>query len=438
MLLIALITQCLTAQTIQGHFPKFPNSTFELKGFEGFTQTSLSTTKSDETGAFSLSFPKTYIGLAQLYMNGTYQQVLFLNQENITLHWEDLTKRDDLKTNSKEYEAFLGGMKTFQDMEAKIAGLHYLVPLYAKDSLKQQWYAREIDTVANAFPHYIKALPETMFVRQYLLAKGLIEQMPKSVSTYTWRAPAHIYEFMAIDFKTLKHSGLYKEVIEGYTNLAEHFSQEEANQILKAAIDKVVTELKDEPTLQQEIAQHWFTYLESKSMFPSSEHLALTMLNQSNCQLSDKSTNLFEQYRKLAVSKTAPNIVLNLKNKNNQNDLKSLKNSYKLVIFGASWCPNCQTDFPKLKEKYKTLKATYDVELVYISIDTDKKAFEEHYKEAPFITFCDAKGWETQAAKDYHVFATPTYILLDKNLKIAAKINSPEHLEAWLQANAKK
>ena len=106
------------------------------------------------------------------------------------------------------------------------------------------------------------------------------------------------------------------------------------------------------------------------------------------------------------------------------------------MAFRASWwCPNCQTDYPKLNQSYKNLKDTYGLEIVYISIDTDKNAFETYYKDALFITHCDTQGWETQAAKDYHIFATPTYILLDKNLKIVAKINTPEHLEAWLQAH---
>ena len=436
--IILLLTQYATAQDtfkILGHFPNFPNSTYELKGYEGMQQKTLSTAASKEEGKFTLTYPKEYKGVAQLWMNGAYQVLLFLNKEDITLHWEDLTNRDGLETNSQEYQAFLGGMKTFQDSEAKLAGLNYLVPLYAQDSIKQHWLAHELDTVAYAFPKYIKSLPENLFVRQYLLTKGLIEQMPKTVETYKWRAPNHIIEFMAIDFKALKNSGLYNEIISGYTNLVERFPLEEVYEILNPAIDKVITELKDEPTLQQEIAQNWFTLLEQKSLFKAAEHLALRMLNQENCMLNDKSKDKFEQYRALAIGKTAPNIVLNLKN---QNDLRNLKNNYKLVVFGASWCPNCQTDYPSLVGKYKKLKEKHDLEVIYISIDTDKKVFEEYYKETPFITFCDTKGWETQAAKDYHVFATPTYILLDKELKILSKIQSPEHLEAWLQANGKK
>ena len=284
-----LLTQYASAQetyTINGHFPNFPNSRYELKGYEGMQQKTLSTATNKEDGKFTLTYPKDYKGVAQLWMNGAYQVLLFLNKEDITLHWEDLTNRDNLQANSTEYEAFIGGMKAFQDSEAKLAGLHYLVPLYAQDSLKQQFFINELDSVANAFPKYVKSLPENLFVRQYLLTKGLIEQMPKTVETYKWRAPNHIIEFMAIDFKALKNSGLYNEIISGYTNLVERFPLEEVYEILNPAIDKVITELKDEPTLQQEIAQNWFTLLEQKSLFKAAEHLALRMLNQENCMFN--------------------------------------------------------------------------------------------------------------------------------------------------------
>jgi len=432
--LLFIVNQVFAQETytIQGHFPKFPNSRYELKGYEGLEQKTLSQSESKEDGKFTLTYPRNYTGVAQLWMNGAYQVLLFLNHEDITLHWEDLTNRDGLETNSQEYQAFLGGMKTFQDSEAKLAGLNYLVPLYAQDSIKQHWLAHELDTVAYSFPKYIKSLPEQRFVRQYLLARGLIEQMPKTVETYKWRAPAHIAEFMAVDVKALEHSGLYKELLQGYTNLVERFPTiEETNTILNTAIDKVIGDLKDNPTLQEEVGQMWFTYLESHSLSRPAEHLATLMLKD-NHSLNEKSINLFEQYRKMAVGKTAPDIELNDKK------LSQVKNKYKLVVFGASWCPNCQADYPKLKEKYESLKKKYDLEMVYISIDTDKSAFENYYKDAPFITYCDTKGWNTQAAKDYHVFATPTYILLDKELKILSKIQSPEHLEAWLQANGKK
>ena len=265
-----------TTYTIHGHFPKFPNSNFELKGYEGLQTKVLLTTSSNQEGKFTLTYPAAYVGVAQLYMNGAYSNLLFLNKENSTIYWEDLTDRDAMQiSGNQEYEAFVKGMKTFQDSEAKLAAWHYLVPLYAKDSLKQKQYAQELEFVSNRFPAYIKALPDSLFVRQYLLTKGLIEQMPKTVETYKWRAPLHVPEFMAIDFQALKYSGLYKQIIEGYTSLVERFPLEEVFPLLNQAIDKVVEELEDEPTIQQEMAHYWFGLLESKSLFAAAEYLAL-------------------------------------------------------------------------------------------------------------------------------------------------------------------
>lgn len=289
LLIVSMIQLVATAQetfTIKGHFPNFPNSKYELKGYNGLEQTLLSTAQSKEYGKFMLQYPASYTGIAQLYMNGSYQNLFLLNKENITMYWEDLTNRDAMQlTGSKEYDAFLKGMKIYQDAEAKLAAWHYLVPLYAKDSIKQKQYAQELEFVSNRFPTYIKALPDSLFVRQYLLAKGLIEQMPKTVETYSWRAPLHVPEFMAIDFQALKHSGLYKQIIQGYTSLAERFPLEEVYSLLNQAIDKVVEELKDEPILRQEITHYWFGLLESKSLFAAAEYLALV------CPQADYKTN---------------------------------------------------------------------------------------------------------------------------------------------------
>lgn len=419
-LLCAFCSYAQGTFTINGHFPNFPNSNFELKGYEGLQEKILLKTSSNQEGKFTLTYPADYVGVAQLYMNGAYSNLLFLNKENYSIFWEDLTKREDMQiTGSKEYDAFLKGMKTFQEAEGKLAGWHYLLPLYKSDSIKQKDIVNDLEYTNNLFPNYVKSLPTKLWVRQYLLTKGLIEQMPNSVKTYTWRAPQHVTEFMAIDFKALKHSGLLKDVIEGYTYLVERFPLEEVNPLLEEAIDKVVAELKDEPTIQQEVTQYWFTFLESHSLFKAAEYLALKMLNDESCKLNAKSIDLFEQYRKLAIGKIAPDIQLNETLK-----LSNLTNKNILVVFGASWCPNCQKEFQQLKDKYALLKTNRDMEVVYISIDTSKTAYDSYYKNAPFITFCDNKGWETKSAKDYHLFATPTYFLLDNKRKIVGKYGS--------------
>lgn len=444
-ILIALITQCLTAQTIQGTFAQAKNTEIVVKGFEGFTEKELTKTTTDSLGNFTLAYPKTYKGAALLQIQNASSVIVLLNNENMEMQWENLQDFNTLKfINSPENDAFAKGIISNQEAELKLHGLKFLLPQYKNLAPQQQWLTAEIANQEQQFTNFLNQLPKDSYAKYYLKIRKLITDFPQTANRYIERMPQHEADFNSLNFNepNLHTSGLLKELVEGYFKLMEsHLEPDEMYLHINTSTDAWVKSLAQNHSLQQEVAQHLFNYFEKRSLYKAAEHLALAMLNQSNCQLSDKSTHLFEQYRKLAIGKTAPNIKfpsdrgVSEGRGVNQNDLKNLKNSYKLVAFGASWCPNCQTDFPKLKEKYASLKENYDVEIVYISIDTDKKAFEEHYKEAPFITFCDAKGWETQAAKDYHIFATPTYILLDKNLKIVAKINTPEHLEAWLQAH---
>ena len=443
-ILITLITQCLTAQTIQGTFPQAKNTDIVLIGFSGFADMELAKTTTDSLGNFNLNYPKSYSGATLLQIKNGSSVIVLLNQEKFEMQWQNLQDFNTLKfINSPENDAFAQGIKVNQVVEQKLAGLKYLLPLYKEIKTNETWLQNEIKHQEQVFDNFINKLPKESFAKQYLIYRKFLGDLQLTQERYKEvnRVKQHEISFKKIDFASddLWHSGLVKELLSSYYQIFELYQDKELITQRSIEANEVwLKALKNHPTKQQEIAEFCFTMLEKKGLTKASEYIALAMLNKDNCQLSDKQTDLFEQYRKLAIGKTAPNIVFESKGTSNNQDLKSLPNEYKLVVFGASWCPNCQTDYPSLIGKYSKLKESHNIEIVYISIDTDKIVFDEYYKEAPFITFCDTKGWGTQAAKDYHVFATPTYILLDKELKILAKLQSPYHLEAWLQANTNK
>ena len=444
-LLITLITQCLTAQTIQGTFPQAKNTEIVVKGFEGFDEKELTKTTTDSLGNFTLAYPKTFKGAALLQIQNASSVIVLLNHENFKMQWENFQDFNTLKfINSIENDFFAKGIIVNQEAEQKLAGLRYLLPLYNNNKSNENWLQNEIKNQEKTYTNFIEGLPKDSYAKDYLNYRKFLGDIQLTNERYKEinRVKQHELAFTKIDFASdaLWHSGLLKEILNSYYQVLELYQDQ--NIIAKKCIEANniwLKALKNQPIRQQEVAEFCFMLLEKKGLTRASEQIALSILNKDNCQLTDKQTDLFEQYRKLAIGKTAPNIFFESKEaRNKKQDLESLPNKYKLVVFGASWCPNCQTDYPSLVGKYKKLKEKHDLEVIYISIDTDKNAFDEYYKEAPFVTFCDSKGWETQAAKDYHVFATPTYILLDKELKILSKIQSPEHLEAWLQANGKK
>jgi hypothetical protein len=441
-LYIIFFTQFLFGQSINGHFPEAKSKEIVLKIYDGFAEKEISQTVSDSLGSFKLSFPKEYKGAGLLQVKDAGNVIVLLNKESFTMHWDSLQHFSTLRfVNSFENEAFTKGMQLNQKINQKFSALKYLLPLYEDEVDKKKWLISEIKKQDQIFENFINTLPDSSFVKNYLSYRKFLDNMQLTHDNYkdVNRVIVHESGFKKINFSNdaLWHSGLLKEILNSFYQLLELYADERTINSHAIEANKVwVNALERYPLKQQEVAQFCFNQLDTRNHVEAAEFIAISMLSKSNCQLTELQVDLFEQYRKLAIGAVAPEIIFSssLKAENDIKQLSTIDKSYKLVVFGSSWCPNCQTDYPSLVGKYNLLKEKHDLEIVYISIDSDLETFKNYYKEAPFITYCDAKGWETQAARDYHVFATPTYILLDRELKILAKIKSPEHLQAWLES----
>ncbi len=130
----------------------------------------------------------------------------------------------------------------------------------------------------------------------------------------------------------------------------------------------------------------------------------MKVLNQNSCLVEEGIANQLESYRKMKVGNTAPDIEFSadaIKNSNSIEVPKSfseVQSTFKLVFFGASWCPMCVEEMTRLIPFYEKWKAK-GVEVVFVSLDTDKKAFTDFTSTFPFISSCDFKKWDTPAAR---------------------------------------
>jgi len=429
-ILLFFLSLAIQAQTYQivGNFPALKNNRLKLTGYTAFKDTLIASSALDNSGRFVLEYPKNYSGIALLQVENGPTLNVILNTENFEIQWDNLQDFTTLKyTNSPENDAIIKGMTMQQETVSKLSGLNYLKTLYDGQRLKV--IAKEIKRQENELAALSKKFPEKSYATYYLELRKLVDEITLA-GNYPEKIAVAEARFNSVNFNDSKlhHSGLMVPILESYFQLLENYGNpEKSNTSTFASIDATLKSLASNSLLQQETAAHLFSYFEKRSQSKAAEYVAQKMLNQSNCQLSEKNTNLFEQYRKMAVGNTAPDIAFA------DNHLYALPNTYKLVVFGASWCPNCQEEYPKLKESYAWLHNAKDLEILYISIDTDPLEYSNFYKDAPFITFCDTQGWETKAAKDYYVAATPTLYLLDKNNKIILKPNAIADLQAWLK-----
>jgi thiol-disulfide isomerase/thioredoxin len=441
-LLTLLIWNLSNAQkqfSIKGNFPQAINKEIQIKGFTMNSDTLLVKGVTDNLGNFSIEYPSSYTGAALLEIKDTKSVIVLLNQERFEMKWDNFEEFTTLKfKNSPENDAFADGVAVAQNSESLLAGLNYLKPIYEKElqisKQKVQWISTEIALQKKAFPEFLKSLPESSYALYYLKLRKLLQDMPITASKYIERMPDHEKEFKATDFssKYLIRSGLYKELLDGYFLLMESYGDLENVYVhINSSTDALLKSLEKQPQLKQDVAEYLFRLFEKRSLFKAAEHLALAMLDSQSCEMDSKHEALFEQYRKMAVGKPAVDIVFHNAIKPTLT-LNAVSSKYKLVVFGASWCNKCHEEIPKLIPYYEDWKTKYDLEIIFISLDTELAKFRDFTKDFKWLSSCELKGWDSKAAIDYCVFGTPTMYLLNQKNTILLKPISEKQIQAWL------
>ncbi|KAL5730759.1 protein-disulfide reductase [Ranunculus cassubicifolius] len=92
------------------------------------------------------------------------------------------------------------------------------------------------------------------------------------------------------------------------------------------------------------------------------------------------------------------------------------------LYFSAQWCPPCQKFTPRLAMVYKQLKEKNEnFEIVFISIDKDKKGYLDCYNSMPWM----ALPYEDETAKAllkyFHIQAIPTLVIIGPDGKTVTK-----------------
>jgi peroxiredoxin len=438
-----------TAQnTIAGNFSLIKGQTIRLMGFRGADIYSVDTTVVNEQGNFELHYSDTNLGMGYLLTSEENPYMVVLEKGNVQLIGRTPADASSIVINSGEQnKLFVQYALAHGKREQALSAWVYLKNLYESDSLFMKEYAskititKEIEKLNKAENNYFKILPANTFIYWYLPIRKLISDVQVVESARPQKKPSIIKAFRSVNYAhpLFFTSGLFSEVIESQFWLIQNSGLEEAAKIkeMNTSVDFILASVGKYEKLYNELTKYLFQYFEKYNLFDALTHLALKALNQKEVILNNSLAFKLESYRKMNIGNTAPEIefkgevyvykelVDNIKR------LSDIKSKYKLVVFGGSWCPQCKAETIQLIMRYNKWKAK-EVEVVMVSLDTDKKALEDFASDFPYTLVCDYKKWDTQAAKDYYVSSSPTIFLLDSDNKIILRPPTVASLDSWL------
>lgn len=448
-LFLSFLTISVTkAQTISGNLFQLTNQEIRLEGFNGLNTYFISKTVINEKGEFELSYTTKDRGVGYLMSADKKPLFVILSGEDIQLQGDAFSILESISiTKGEQNKNFEQYALEQPKREQALSAWGYLQKMYAVDSLFSihseplKAIEEERQRIKTEEKSFLNQLPKESYVSWFLPTRKLVSSVSTVAQYRPDEIPNTIASFRTLDYtdKRLYKSGLFKDAIESHFWLLENSGKSLDSVFieLQLSIDAMMVNLvKDEKKLN-EVTNYLFDLLESHSLFQASEYLALKVLNETSCTIDSDLVKQLESYRVMKKGNIAADI--NFGNTTYLNGLKqtmfssltNLTTPYTLVVFGASWCPTCMEELPKLVQNYVQWR-NLGVEVVYVSLDTEPQVFEQAVKAYPFFAYCDYKKWESQAAQDYYVFGTPTFYLLNDKREIILRPNSIAQVDAWV------
>ena len=436
------------AQTLSGTFPSLANQTLTLEGTKGFDTYTIGTAKADDKGQFMLTYSPEDYGIAFLSGEDKKPFVVIMEKSGVRLEGQVLSEASSIRlVEGQENQWFEQYTKEQGKREQALSAWAYLKNLYqndphfAKEHVPSQAIEREVIRLQSEDEQFIATLPSESFVRWFLPLRKLVSSVGAIAQYRTSELPQTIAAFRSMDYADprFRKSGLFRDVFESQFWLLENSggSLDSIYSKMEVSIAAILLSVEKDNTLYNEVAAYLLELLERRSLTQAAEYLALTVLDQNQMGLQPRFASKLEGYRAMKVGVMVPDIqfagdiLLQGKPIAYPTSLAEVRTPYRLVIFGASWCPACSEAMAELIPLYKKWNGL-GLEAIFVSLDTDPKAFQAYSEGIPFIAYSDYKKWDTQAVLDYHVSSSPSFYLVDQSGNLLLRPQSVKQIDAWV------
>jgi peroxiredoxin len=394
--------------------------------------------KQDGDCNFHYVFPDdAYKGVFRISAGDSNYADIIFNKENISFETSANNLSDNMKIvdsdENKEYYEYLHksvsiddsislltelGQKIYELNHSKVtADLNNIAKRIT--GFEQQKRKLSGELIAKYPKSFASEIIKTMLPPDF---KAYREQ--KDAATYpNEKEFLHEHFFDNIDFvdSNLLHTSVIFDKVGQYF---QYFASPPTTDLYKKAIDFILIRSAINKTVNDYVMNTLMNTFDHSSWEDVYSYVVEKYLASNTCSDDTKMKKLSDKdnvIKALKPGNKAPPInAANLEGE--KISLDSIKANYVLIMFWASWCEFCEKSMPDIKNIYNAYKDK-GLAIYAVSLDSIKQNWVEASKRynIQWINTCNLQGFESPVIKDYYIWQTPTFFLLDKDKKIISR-----------------
>lgn len=303
---------------------------------------------------------------------------------------------------------------------------------------------KEFMKLENAYSEYLEKIYDDhpdRIVTRFIRFDQLEDIRPGEISPQkTEYLRRHYFDGIDLTDTLLLYSPILPGRIIDYLSLyvSPGIGKEKQEELFKQAIDSLMDFTLPGNKVREVVVNYLVQGFQAYGMEDVLAYLVENYVLNESCVSEQREETLrkrVEGFKKLATGNIAPDFSAR-DLEGNPFRLSALDYPYKVLYFWSSDCPHCSNAIPgmkRLEEEYRD-RAVF----IAISVDEDEAVWKQSVaeKEMDWINIAELKGWDGGIVNDYYIYATPTILLLGRDLKILAKPNGVNDLELSLKKMA--
>jgi thiol-disulfide isomerase/thioredoxin len=423
----------------------FQETEVYLADFYGDRNTIIDTTRADTAGNIKFTLPASYpSGMYRVFLAENAFFDFIFNKEDIAIRtdFNDLYEGLEI-TQSTENQVYYDFLRTKHDYRRKFDLLAPINDYYPRnDSFFHVARAQYIGIQAELMVYIndmVEQFPDAWATRILRLQKPpFFDPSMDEVDRRLYRIDHYFDHFDFSDVELIK-SNVYTTAAIEYMSLYSNpnYTQEQLENEFIRAVDKIMYQAMDNSLVYEFIVEYLVGGFERYHFDKVLDYIAENYTPE-QCENEERKSDLqtrLAKYAELSVGKAAPEIEM-ADPEGTPVKLSKIRSDYTLLIFWASWCPHCKNVLPEIHNLCESSINPKKMQVFTVSLDTEKEEWAAALQEGNYtwLNASDLMGWDSKAAVDYNIYATPTMFLLDKNKKILAKPITLEELKEALFA----